>query len=130
MPAATFTNPEIASVGLTEAEAKAEGRRVKVGRFPFRAHGRNIAEGETTGFVKLVGDADSGQLLGASIFGARASELIHELALAIGADLDVAAIAQAIHAHPTMTEALGEAAEDADSLAIHLLRMEAKVGAK
>ena len=130
VPAATFTNPEIASVGLTEAEAKAEGRRVKVGRFPFRAHGRNIAEGETTGFVKLVGDADSGQLLGASIFGARASELIHELALAIGADLDVAAIAQAIHAHPTMTEALGEAAEDADSLAIHLLRMEAKVGAK
>jgi len=130
VPAATFTNPEIASVGLTEAEAKAEGRRVKVGRFPFRAHGRNIAEGETTGFVKIVGDADSGQLLGASIFGARASELIHELALAIGADLDVAAIAQAIHAHPTMTEALGEAAEDADSLAIHLLRMEAKVGAK
>ena len=130
VPAATFTSPEIASVGLTEAEAKAEGRKVKVGRFPFRAHGRNIADGETTGFVKIVGDADSGQLLGSSIFGAKASELIHEPALAIGADLDVSAIAQAIHAHPTMMEALGEAAEDADSLAIHLLRMEAKVGAK
>ncbi len=130
VPAATFTSPEIASVGLTESEAKAEGRTVKVGRFPFRAHGRNIADGETTGFVKIVGDADSGQILGTSIFGAKASELIHEASLAIGADLDVSAIAQAIHAHPTMMEVLGEAAEDADSLAIHLLRTEAKVGAK
>ena len=130
VPAATFTSPEIASVGLTEAEAKAEGRTVKVGRFPFRAHGRNIADGETTGFVKIIGDADSGQILGTSIFGAKASELIHEAALAIGADLDVSAIAQAIHAHPTMMEALGEAAEDADNLAVHLLRTEAKVGAR
>ncbi len=130
VPAATFTSPEIASVGLTEAEAKAEGRTVKVGRFPFRAHGRNIADGETTGFVKIVGDADSGQILGTSIFGAKASELIHEVSLAIGADLDVSAIAQAIHAHPTMMEVLGEAAEDADGLAVHLLRTEAKVGAR
>jgi dihydrolipoamide dehydrogenase len=130
VPAATFTSPEIASVGLTEAEAKAEGRKVKVGRFPFRAHGRNIADGETTGFVKIVGDATTDQILGCSIFGAKASELIHEASLAIGADLDVAAIAHAIHAHPTMMETLGEAAEDADSLAIHLLRIEAKVGAK
>jgi dihydrolipoamide dehydrogenase len=130
VPAATFTSPEIASVGLTEAEAKAEGRTVKVGRFPFRAHGRNIADGETTGFVKIVGDATTDQILGCSIFGAKASELIHEASLAIGADLDVSAIAHAIHAHPTMMETLGEAAEDADSLAIHLLRMEAKVGAK
>lgn len=130
VPAATFTSPEIASVGMTESEAKAEGRSVKVGRFPFRAHGRNIADGETTGFVKIVGDADSGQILGTSIFGAKASELIHEAALAIGADLDVSAIAQAIHAHPTMMEVLGEAAEDADGLAVHLLRTEAKVGAK
>jgi dihydrolipoamide dehydrogenase len=130
VPAATFTSPEIASVGLTEAEAKAEGRTVKVGRFPFRAHGRNIADGETTGFVKIVGDADSGQILGTSIFGPKASELIHEASLAIGADLDVAAIAQAIHAHPTMMEVLGEAAEDADALAIHLLRTESKTTAK
>ena len=93
VPAATFTSPEIASVGMTEAEAKSEGRTVKVGRFPFRAHGRNIADGETTGFVKIVGDADSGQILGTSIFGPKASELIHEASLAIGADLDVSAIA-------------------------------------
>ncbi|MCC6348911.1 MAG: dihydrolipoyl dehydrogenase [Candidatus Eisenbacteria bacterium] len=130
VPAATFTSPEIASVGLTEAEAKAEGREVKVGRFPFRAHGRNIADGETAGFVKLVGDARTDQVLGAHIIGAKASDLIHECSLAIGADLNIADLAQAIHAHPTMTEAIGEAAEDADGLAIHLMRMEAKAAAK
>src|SRR6185295_1826412 len=97
VPAATFTSPEIASVGLTEREAKAEGRTVKVGRFPFRAHGRNIADGELAGFVKLVADAGTGQVLGAHIIGAKASELIHECALAIGADLDVADLAHAIH---------------------------------
>ncbi|HTR97332.1 MAG TPA: dihydrolipoyl dehydrogenase [Candidatus Acidoferrales bacterium] len=126
VPAATFTSPEIASVGLTESEAKAEGRTVKVGRFPFRAHGRNIADGETTGFVKIVGDATTDQVLGAHIFGAKASELIHECSLAIAADLNVSDLAQTIHAHPTMQEAIGEAAEDADGIAIHLLRTEAK----
>jgi len=129
VPAATFTNPEIASVGLTEREARAEGREVKVGRFPFRAHGRNIADGETTGFVKIVGDASTDQVLGAHIFGAKASELIHECALAIAADLNVRDLAHAIHAHPTMTEALGEAAEDADGVAIHLIRQEVKAAA-
>ena len=130
VPAATFTSPEIASVGLTETEAKAEGRKVKVGRFPFRAHGRNIAEGEIAGFVKLVGDATTDQVLGAHIIGAKASDLIHECSLAIGADLNIADLAQAIHAHPTMTEAIGEAAEDADGLAIHLMRTEARATAK
>jgi dihydrolipoamide dehydrogenase len=126
VPAATFTNPEIASVGLTEREAKAEGREVKVGRFPFRAHGRNIAEGEISGFVKLVGDAGTDQVLGAHIIGAKASELIHECSLAIAADLNLHDLAQAIHAHPTVTEAIGEAAEDAEGLAIHLMRQEVK----
>src|SRR5262245_16881226 len=130
VPAATFTSPEIASVGLTEREAKAEGREVKIGRFPFRAHGRNIADGELTGFVKLVADASTDQVLGAHIFGAKASELIHECALAIGADLDLHDLAQAIHAHPTMMEAIGEAAEDAEGLAIHLMRQEAKAAAR
>jgi dihydrolipoamide dehydrogenase len=130
VPAATFTSPEIASVGLTEAEAKAEGRKVKIGRFPFRAHGRNIADGETAGFVKLVGDAATDQVLGAHIIGAKASELIHECSLAIGADLNIADLAQAIHAHPTMMEVIGEAAEDADGLAIHLMRTEARAAAK
>jgi dihydrolipoamide dehydrogenase len=88
VPAATFTHPEIASVGLTEREARAEGRPVKIGRFPFRAHGRNIADGELAGFVKLVVDGSTDQVLGAHILGARASELIHECSLAIAADLN------------------------------------------
>jgi len=130
VPAATFTNPEIASVGLTESEARAEGRNVRIGRFPFRAHGRNIADGETAGFVKLVGDAGTDQVLGAHIIGARASEIIHECSLAIAADLNLHDLAQAIHAHPTVTEVLGEAAEDAAGIAIHLMRQEASAAGK
>jgi dihydrolipoamide dehydrogenase len=130
VPAATFTSPEIASVGLTEREAAAEGRKLKVGRFPFRAHGRNIADGELSGFVKLIADADTDQVLGAHIIGARASELIHECALAIAADLNARDLARAIHAHPTLTEAIGEAAEDMEHLAIHILRQEAKAAAR
>lgn len=126
VPAATFTSPEIASVGLTEREARAEGRKVRVGRFPFRAHGRNIADGETAGFIKLVGDADTDQVLGAHIIGYRASEIIHECGLAIAADLNVTDLAKAIHAHPTVTEVIGEAAEDALGHAIHLIRQEVK----
>ncbi len=130
VPAATFTNPEIASVGLTEREAKAEGRELKIGRFPFRAHGRNIADGETTGFVKLIADASTNQVLGAHIIGAKASEIIHEVSLAIAADLDIQALAQAIHAHPTVAETIGEAAEDAEGHAIHLMRQEAKAAVR
>jgi dihydrolipoamide dehydrogenase len=130
VPAATFTHPEIASVGLTEREAKAEGRKLKIGRFPFRAHGRNIADLETAGFVKLIGDADTGQVLGAHIIGEHAGDIIHECALAIAADLNLHDLAQAIHAHPTVTEAIGEAAEDAEGLAIHLMRQEARTPAR
>jgi len=130
VPAATFTSPEIASVGLTEREAKAEGRTVRIGRFPFRAHGRNIADGELSGFVKLIADAVTDQVLGAHIIGAKASELIHECSLAIAADLNAHDLAQAIHAHPTLTEALGEAAEDLEGLAVHILRQEAKAAAR
>jgi dihydrolipoamide dehydrogenase len=130
VPAATFTSPEIASVGLTEREARAEGRKLRIGRFPFRAHGRNIADGEVAGFVKLIGDADTDQVLGAHIIGAKASEIIHECSLAIAADLNLHDLARAIHAHPTVTEALGEAAEDAEGDAIHLMRQEARAGVR
>jgi len=130
VPAATFTSPEIASVGLTEREARTEGREIKIGRFPFRAHGRNIADGELAGFVKLVGDASTDQVLGAHIIGEKASELIHECSLAIAADLNISDLAHAIHAHPTLTEALGEAAEDADRMAIHLIRQELKAATR
>jgi dihydrolipoamide dehydrogenase len=80
--------------------------------------------------VKLVGDADTDQVLGAHIIGARASEIIHEYALAIAADLNVRDVAQLIHAHPTVIETLGEAAEDADGLAIHLVRRAAAAAAR
>ncbi|MBI3540090.1 MAG: FAD-dependent oxidoreductase, partial [Candidatus Eisenbacteria bacterium] len=130
VPAATFTSPEIASVGLTEREAAAEGRTLKIGRFPFRAHGRNIADGELTGFVKIVADRGTDQVLGAHIIGAKASELIHVCALAIAADLDAHDLAQAIHAHPTLTETIGEAAEDAEHMAIHILRQETRAAAR
>ena len=130
VPAATFTSPEIASVGLTEREAKAEGRALRIGRFHFRAHGRNIADLETAGFVKLIGDAATDQVLGAHIIGSRASEIIHECSLAIAADLNLHDLARAIHAHPTVTEAIGEAAEDAEGLAIHFIRQEARAAAR
>ena len=126
VPAATFTDPEIGSVGLTEREARAAGRALRIGRFPLRAHGRNIADLETAGFVKLIGDAATGQLLGAHIIGARASEIVHECSLALAADLDLEDLARAIHAHPTVAETIGEAAEDAAGRAIHLLRQERK----
>jgi dihydrolipoamide dehydrogenase len=122
VPAATFTSPEIASVGLTENEAQAEGRSVKTGKFPFRILGKALADGETAGLVKVVSDAQSGQVLGVHIIGPRASELIHEGALAIGADLNTSDLAHAIHAHPTLSEAMGEAAEDVEGIAIHLLK--------
>ena len=83
-----------------------------------------------SGFVKLIGDAGTGQLLGAHIIGAKASEIIHECALAIAADLDVEHLARAIHAHPTVSESVGEAAEDAEGVAIHLMRQEAKAAAR
>jgi dihydrolipoamide dehydrogenase len=130
VPAATFTSPEIASVGLTEREAAAEGRALKIGRFPLRAHGRNIADNETVGFVKLIGDAARDQLLGAHIIGAKASEIIHECALALAADLNVNDLARAIHAHPTVSETVGEAAEDAGHLAIHLMRQEGRAAGR
>jgi dihydrolipoamide dehydrogenase len=130
VPAATFTSPEIASVGLTENEARAEGRTLKTGKFPFRILGKAIAEGETAGLVKVVSDAGTGQVLGVHIIGPRASELIHEGALAIGADLNASDLAHAIHAHPTLSEAMGEAAEDVEGIAIHLLKPLARPAAR
>ncbi len=130
VPAATFTSPEIASVGLTEREATAEGRKVKAGKFHFRILGKAIADGETAGFVKILSDAESDQVLGVHIIGPRASELIHEASLAIAADLNAHDIAQAIHAHPTLSEAMGEAAEDVEGNAIHILKPLAKPAAR
>jgi dihydrolipoamide dehydrogenase len=120
MPAATFTDPEIAVVGLSEPEAKAKGRAVKVGKFPFTALGRALASDATEGLAKVVSDEKTGLLLGVGIVGPRASDLIAEAALAIEMGAQAEDLALTVHAHPTFPEALLEAAEDALGHAIHV----------
>lgn len=130
VPSGIFTLPEVGRVGLTEAQARDRARvrgqdpaaGVKVGRFRFQALGKAQATGETTGFCKLVVDAASDRILGAHMIGAHAADLIHEAALAIHVGATVAQVADLIHAHPTMSEGLMEAAEDAEGRAIHHLQ--------
>jgi dihydrolipoamide dehydrogenase len=122
MPSAIWTDPEVATVGLTEAEAKKQGYDPIVGRFPFTALGRAMIAGETEGFVKVVADKESEQILGIHMVGADVSDLISEAALAIemGATLDDLALT--VHPHPTLPEGLMEATEAAKGKAIHILK--------
>ncbi|MBA4155876.1 MAG: dihydrolipoyl dehydrogenase [Gemmatimonadetes bacterium] len=115
-----YTWPEIASVGMTEEEAKANGREFKVGKFPFMANGRAKAMGDTDGMVKIIADAKTDRMLGAHILGPRASDLIAELALAIEFQASAEDIARSVHAHPTLPEAVKEAALGVDGRMIHL----------
>lgn len=115
-----YTWPEIASVGVTEEEAKQNGREVRVGKFPFSANGRAKAMGETDGLVKLIADAKTDRLLGAHILGPRASDLIAELALAMEFHASAEDVARTVHAHPTLPEAVKEAALGVDGRMIHL----------
>ncbi|MGQ0796701.1 MAG: dihydrolipoyl dehydrogenase [Methanobacteriota archaeon] len=121
MPAAIFTDPEVATVGLQEGEAVARGTKVLVGKVPFAVIGRALTTGEADGFVKLVADADSKILLGAQIVGPDASDLISELALAIEMGATVEDIALTVHPHPTLPEGIMESAEAALGQAIHVL---------
>ena len=120
VPRCLYTLPEIAAVGLTEQQARDEGYEVAVGRFPFSANGRAATAGEREGFVKVVADASSGELLGVHIAGHQATELIAEAALALRMEATLADIAACVHAHPTLSEALREAALDASGGAIHI----------
>jgi len=114
IPGCTYCDPQVASVGLTEAAARDRGIDVKTGTFPFRANGRSIAMNETEGMVKLVFDAsDRMRLVGAHILHALASELVAELGVVLNAGGTAEDIARTIHAHPTLSEAVMEAAEDA-----------------
>jgi dihydrolipoamide dehydrogenase len=121
MPGAIWTDPEIATVGLTEAEAKRQGYEAIVGKFPFTALGRAVAVGETDGFVKVVADKQTEQILGIHMVGADVTDLISEAALAIemGATLDDLALT--VHPHPTLPEALMEATEAVKGKAINIL---------
>ncbi len=121
MPAVIFCEPEVATVGLSETEAKAKGITTFAGSFPFAALGKAIATGEVDGFTKLIGDKKTGRLIGAVIVGPEASTMIAEMALAIEAGLQVEDIALTVHAHPTLGEATMEAAEVALGHAIHVI---------
>ena len=120
MPRVTFCRPEIASVGMTEAQATDAGHTVKVGSFPFRALGKATIVGEVDGFAKLVADAETGILLGAHMIGAHAGDLLAEPTLAKLVEGTAAEIAMSVHAHPTLSEVLGEAALAVDGAAIHV----------
>lgn len=121
IPWAVFTDPEVAYVGETEAEAKARGAEVMLGRFPFSASGRALSTRESEGFVKVVADKADGRILGVGIAGPSASDLIGEACLAIRMKATVEDVANTIHPHPTLCEAFQEAAEACLGQAIHVL---------
>ena len=120
IPGCTYCQPQLASVGLTEERAKDEGHEVKVGRFPFRPLGKAVAIGETDGMVKLIFDAKYGELLGAHILGSEATEMIGELVVAKRLETTAPQLFHAVHAHPTLGEAIMEAAAAAFGEAINI----------
>ena len=120
VPSCTYCDPEIGSVGLTEEEAKARGYDVRVGTFPFGVLGRAKMAGETEGFVKIVADSKYDEVLGVHMIGRSATELVAEATLALRLESTVEELIRTIHAHPTMAEAVGEAAHAAHDSAIHL----------
>ena len=119
IPNATYCHPEVASIGLTEQQCKEKKLDYKVGRFPFSASGRARTSGETEGFVKIIRDSKYGEILGAHIVGSHATELIHELAVARENEFTVEEVDLAIHAHPTLSEAVAEAALDSLGKMVH-----------
>ena len=120
MPSVTYCHPEVASIGLTEERCKEQKLDFTVGRFPFSANGRARGTGETEGFVKVIRDRKYGEILGAHVVGAHASEMIHELAVARENEYTPEEIELAIHAHPTMSEATAEAALDSLGRVLHM----------
>ena len=120
MPRATYCHPQVASFGLTEIQAKEEGYDVKVGRFPFQANGKSLGMGESGGFIKLITDAKYGEILGAHLIGLEVSELLPELTLAHNMELTVEEISRNVHAHPTLSEVIMEAAHDAAGHSIQI----------
>jgi dihydrolipoamide dehydrogenase len=120
IPGCTYCNPQIASVGLTEAKAKEAGHQVRVGRFPFRGNGKAIALGEVEGLVKTVFDAGTGQLLGAHLIGAEVTELIQGFVIAMSLETTEEDLIHAVFPHPTLSEMMHESVLDAYRRAIHI----------
>jgi len=119
IPSVVYTHPELAQVGLTEEEARARGLPVKAGRFYFRANGRARCMGEEEGLVKILSHAETGRLLGVHIVGPAASEIIAEAVVAMGFEGRVEDLAHTVHAHPTLSEAVKEAALAVNRMQIH-----------
>jgi dihydrolipoamide dehydrogenase len=119
IPGCTYSRPQIASVGLTEAKAKAGGRELRIGRFPFAGNGKAIALGEDRGLVKTIFDAGTGQLLGAHMIGAEVTELIHGFAIAMNLETTEDELIHTIFPHPTLSEMMHESVMDAYGRAIH-----------
>ncbi len=119
MPRGVYTSPQVASFGLAEAKARAQGLAVRVGKFPFIANGKALGLGENAGFAKIVAEEAGGKIVGAVVVGAEATELLPELLLAHTAGLSPDAIAHTVHAHPTLNEVLMEAAHSVSGKAIH-----------
>ena len=126
MPNVIYTHPEVAWVGKTEEQLKSEGVDYQVGSFPFAASGRAKAKGDTSGMVKVIRDKQSDRMLGAHLIGPSASELLAQSVLAMEFDATIEDIAHTIHAHPTLSEAMHEAALSADGRAIHIGNRKAK----
>ncbi|MBP7867240.1 MAG: dihydrolipoyl dehydrogenase [Acidobacteria bacterium] len=120
IPACTYSAPQVGSVGMTEAKAKEMGYAVKVGRFPFMGVGKAKIEDMTDGFVKIVSDASTGEILGVHMIGAVSTELVGGMVLALNLECTAEELAQAVHPHPTVSEAVMEAAHAAHDKAIHL----------
>ncbi len=125
IPNCIYTDPEIASVGLSEPAAKQQGRAVKIGRFNFAALGKAMCVGETAGMVKVIADAETDAVLGVGIVGGRATDLIAEGVLAVRHGLTVRQVSEAMHAHPTLPEAVAEAMHDVHGEAVHKARLRA-----
>lgn len=120
VPSCTYCRPQVASLGLSEARAREQGREVSVGRFPFTASGKAVALGETEGFVKVVADKASGEILGVHILGPEATEVIHEFAVGRTLEATLEELIHTVHAHPTLSEAALEATLAALGQAIHI----------
>jgi len=120
MPRATYCHPQVASFGYTEAQAREKGYNIKVGRFPFQANGKALGLGDYTGFVKIIMDEKYGEILGAHMIGPEVTELLPELTLAQMMELTPHEIARNVHAHPTLSEVLMEAAHGAEGSPIHI----------
>jgi dihydrolipoamide dehydrogenase len=120
IPGCTYTHPQVASVGLTEEQAKQQGHELKIGRFPLRANGKAIAAGELEGFVKTVFDARTGQLLGAHMFGAEVTEMIQGYVIAMTLESTEAELMATVFPHPTISESMHESVLDAYGRVLHI----------